>query len=329
MRRGRGTAWATLGVAAAAAAAGAMSPEWFLAAEFARQRRLAGARRRTIELAGHHWSYLDAGDAKPARNRGRAGAGGSPKPVIVLVHGLTGSKENWLPLIRVLKSKYRVIAPDLPGWGESERHAGADYGARAQVERLAVFVRALPLMVDHDGRPALLVGHSMGGQIAGLLAARQPRLVERLALLSASGVLFAENPFGLAVLAGENPFAVRNRADFHRYLRIVFAKPPLVPWPFDEALARRRRRDVHFEQAVLDDLARGPDAFALQAELAAIRAPTLLLWGRQDAIIDPSAVAIFQAGLNEPRVVLLNDCGHMPMMERTVETAAALEGFLQ
>jgi pimeloyl-ACP methyl ester carboxylesterase len=331
MRKSRGALWTTLGVAAAAAAAtaAALKPEWFLAAEFNRQRALAGARRRWIEVAGHRWCYLDAGASKPPRRRSAVFAPDPPRRTIVLVHGFTGSKENWLPLMRVLARRYRVLAPDLPGWGESERHAGADYGASAQVERLAQFLRALPRIVGVEGPPALLVGHSMGGQISGLLAARHPDLLQRLVLMSASGVLFEENAFGLGVLAGENPFAVNSRADVHRYLNIVFGTPPFVPWPFDEALARRRRRDAVFEQAVLDDIGRGPDAFALQAELAAIRVPVLLLWGREDAVVDPSAMAIFSAGLNESRSVLLNGCGHMPMMERTAETAAALEDFLR
>ena len=332
MARGRGALIATLGLAAATVGVAAWAPEIFLSAEFARQRLRAGAQRYAIELVGHRWSYLDAGQVKPARaGRGRSAllVPALPKPVIVLVHGFTGAKENWLPLMGAMASNYRLIAPDLPGWGDSERLAEADYGAAAQVERLAEFLRALPRIVGVDGPPALLVGHSMGGQIVGLLAARHPELVNRMVLMSASGVLFEENAFGLGVLAGENPFGVDSRADLHRYLNIVFEKPPFVPWPFDEALVHRRRVDAAFEQAVLNDIGRGPDAFALQAELSAIRAPVLLLWGRDDQVIDPSASVIFQSGLAHSRTILLNACGHMPMMERTAETATALKDFLR
>ncbi len=332
MKRGRGALIATLGLAAATVGVAAWAPEWVLSAEFARQRLAAGAQRYAIGLAGHRWSYLDAGRVKPARSSSRASRlllPAPPKPVIVLVHGFTGSKENWLPLMRVLASNYRLIAPDLPGWGDSERLRDTDYGAAAQVERLAQFLRALPGITGEEGPPALLVGHSMGGQIAGLLAARHPDLVDRLVLMSASGVLFDENEFGLDVLAGENPFGVSNRAELHRYLRTVFKQPPFVPWPFDEALVHRRREDAEFEQRVLDDIGRGPDAFTLQEELAAIRASVLLLWGRDDRVIDSSAMAIFQAGLVNSRTALLNGCGHMPMMERTIETATALKDFLR
>jgi len=323
---------AALGLAAATVGVAAWAPELVLSAEFARQRLAAGAQRFAISLAGHRWSYLDAGRVKPARSGGSRNAlllPPLPKPVIVCVHGFTGAKENWLPLMRVLAPNYRLIAPDLPGWGDSERLRNGDYGATEQAERLALFLRALPGIVGVDGPPALLVGHSMGGQIVGLLAARHPELVDRVVLMSSSGVLFDENEFALSVLAGNNPFSVGNRAELHRYLHIVFEKPPFVPWPFDEAMVHRRREDAAFEQDVLDHIGRGPDAFALQQELAAIRASVLLMWGRQDRVIDPSAIAVFEAGLADCRTTLLNGCGHMPMMERTIETATALKDFLR
>ena len=333
MKPGRGTLIAALGLAAATVGVAAWAPELVLSAEFARQRLAAGAQRYAIALAGHRWSYLDAGRVKPARasNRSRSAllVPPLPKPVIVLVHGFTGAKENWLPLMRVLAPNYRLIAPDLPGWGDSERLHDTDYGATAQAERLAKFLHALPGIVGVDGPPALLVGHSMGGQIVGLLAARHPELVDRVALMSASGVPFDENEFALGVLAGENPFSVGNRAELHRYLRIVFKQPPFVPWPFDEAMVHRRREDAAFEQGVLDHIGRGPDAFALQQELATIRAAVLLLWGRDDRVIDPSAIAVFEAGLADSRTTILNGCGHMPMMERTIETATTLKDFLR
>ncbi|MBS0576282.1 MAG: alpha/beta fold hydrolase [Proteobacteria bacterium] len=331
MQRRKAALWTTFGLAAATVGVALVAPEAMLAAEFARQRLLAGATRYAIGVAGHRWRYLDAG--RPRRGRGGL-RNGQPqavrhKPVIVLVHGFTGSKENWLPVMRELAGEFRLIAPDLPGWGESERQPGGDYGVEAQVERLARFLDALPAIIGRDGPPDLLVGHSMGGQIAGLLAARHPHRVSRLLLMSAAGVEFDVNAFGISVQAGENPFIVRDGAELRRYLGTVFRQPPAVPWPFSEALVQRRREDAPFEQRVLDDIGRGPAAFALQRELGAIRAPTLLLWGDEDAVIDASAIAIFEAGLADARATLLNGCGHMPMMERTRETATAIRDFLQ
>jgi pimeloyl-ACP methyl ester carboxylesterase len=299
----------SLGVALGVVTLAASAPERVLEAEFARQRWLAGAETVRFDVAGHRWAALEAGQ-------------GSGKPLMVLVHGFTGSKENWLPLMRELAKTHHLLAPDLPGWGASERQPGTDYGPAAQAERLAQFLRAMP------EKPALLVGHSMGGQIVGLLAARHPGLVERISLMSSAGVRYQENAFANAVLAGENPFQVTSRSDLKRYLGIVFVDPPFVPWPANEALVRRRRADASFEQQVLDGIGRGPDAFALEDELANIRAATLLLWCRDDRVIDVSAAEVFHRGLERSATVILAGCGHMPMMAQPRLVAGAIGDFM-
>jgi abhydrolase domain-containing protein 6 len=178
--------------------------------------------------------------------------------------------------------------------------------------------------------PTLVVGHSMGGQILGLLAAQHPDAVNRIALMDAAGVPFEANAFGRAVLAGSNPFEVRTRAQLHRYLRVVFNDDaPWVPWPADAALARMRARQAGFEQAVLDRIGRGPEALLLGTLLGRVQSPTLLLWCRDDGVIDASAAAVFHAGLRNSSVVLFDHCGHMPMMVKPDQTAAALEGFVR
>jgi pimeloyl-ACP methyl ester carboxylesterase len=295
-----------LGLTLAGLGVAAWRPERVLQAEFARQRWRARARAHYRQAGDHRWSYLEAGQG----------------PLIVLVHGFTGSKENWLPVMRELAKRHRVIAPDLPGWGESERHASGNYGPSKQAERLAGFLAVL------KETPALLVGHSMGGQIAGLLAARHPDSAERLALISAAGVRFAENEFGRIMLSGRNPFEVKSGRDLRRYFALVFAKPPFVPWPVSQALVLRRRFDTLFERKVLDAIGRGPEAFALEAELHRIRMPVLLLWSHDDRVIDVSAADTFHRGLPHSTTVLLSGCGHMPMMAQPVQVARALEGLL-
>src|SRR5690606_1970318 len=284
------------------------SPETLLRAEFARQRWLAGAEVVQVQAAGHRWSLLESG---------QPGAG----PTVLLVHGFAGSKENWLMLLPELPEDWHVLAVDLPGWGESERRDDAAYGPVAQADRLAGFIATLP------APPDLVVGHSMGGQISGLLAARHPDKVPRLALVSAAGVTFEENDFAAAVLAGDNPFVVTDRAGMHRFLGLVFEAPPRVPWPFDEAMARQRRADAGFEAQALEAIGRGPEALLLESLLPDIQAPTLLLWCDRDRVIDPSAAGTFAAGLRDSRTIMLTGCGHMPPMERPGELAAALVAF--
>jgi predicted alpha/beta-fold hydrolase len=127
----------------------AWNPYLLVRAEFARERIVAGLSQRSVEAAGFRWVYA-------TRDADAANA-----TTIVMIHGFTGSKENWYPLARELEGRYRIVMPDLPGWGASEHKPGADYGFVAQAERVAAFIR-----VVSPNRPVVLLGHSMGGGIA-------------------------------------------------------------------------------------------------------------------------------------------------------------------
>lgn len=301
----------------------ALTAAWALAREpyrllrlvFALLRLALGLRQRQVRVAGHRWVYAERRARDPAA------------PTLVLLHGFTGSKENWYLLARALGRRYHLLIPDLPGWGDSERKPEAAYGFVEQAERVAAFIAACSPL-----RPVVLVGHSMGGGIAALVAARHPQRVTRVALLSAAGVRFADNAFGLAVLAGENPFAVRDAASLRRYLRTVFFDTramPWLPWPLSAALIARRRADAGFEQAVLDQIGRGPDSLRPGEEAARIHQPALLVWGRQDAVIDPSALALYAARIPHARQLLLDGCGHMTPVERAREVAQALVAWIE
>jgi abhydrolase domain-containing protein 6 len=293
----------------------ARDPDVLVRAEFARQLHAAGLTKQSRNVAGHRWVY-----AERAANNANA-------PTLVFVHGFTGSKENWYPVARALDGRYRLVIPDLPGWGESQRLPRENYGFLAQSERLAAFIHSVSL-----GKPVVLVGHSMGGGIAALVAAGHPERVSRIALLDAAGVRFRDNVFGEQVLAGHNPFAVHDRASLDTYLATVFHRAsarPSIPWPADRAYVARRIHDADFEQSVLDRIGRGPERFLPGDEAARIRQPALLLWCRQDKVIDPSALALYAARIPQARRVLLDDCGHMSLVERPDDVAAALETLVE
>jgi len=184
----------------------------------------------------------------------------------------------------------------------------------AQSERVSAWLKTLPRTPD------LLVGHSMGGHIAALVAANHPDQVQRLVLMSSAGVPFKENAFAKAVLKGGHPFAVSDRASLDAYLGLVFADPPFVPWPVDRAFIDHRIADHDFEVAVLNRM-RGEEAFAVQPLLGQIQAPVVLLWCDDDRVIDPSAAAAYAEGLANSRTVMLRGCGHMPMVADAAETA--------
>ena len=284
-------------------------------AEYARERVAAGLSQANVRVAGHRWAYAHGDDAP-------VGA-----PTVVMLHGFTGSKENWYPVAKRLEGRYRLVVPDLPGWGQSERLRGEDYGFSAEAERVAAFLRAVS-----PGRPVVLLGHSMGGGIVPLVAARHPELVSRVGLLAAAGVRFRDNQFGKDVLAGHNPFGVEDAHTLQRYLDILFGSreaQPFIPWPVSEIVIARRRHDARFEQAVLDRIGRGEERFAPGAAARDVRQPALLLWCRQDRVIDASAMDLYAAAMPQARKVLLEGCGHMSLMEQPGNVARAIEQLIE
>jgi pimeloyl-ACP methyl ester carboxylesterase len=289
-------------------------PYRLVRAEYARKRIALGFKRRAADIDGERWVWVE----RPAS---RADA-----PTIVMLHGYTGSKENWYRLAKALGRRYRLVVPDLPGWGESARDANADYGYAAEAAHVAAFLRNV------GGEPVTLLGHSMGGGVAAVVAARYPDLVERVGLLNASGVEFADNAFGRSVLDGGNPFGVHDAASLELYLSILFhdrASRPWMPKLAAHALIAQRRREGDFEQSVLDRIGRGDERFLPGEEAARIRQPALLLWGDQDRVIDPSAMDLYAARIPHGHKLLLPRSGHMTLMEFPDAVADAVMSLVE
>lgn len=286
-------------------------------AEFTRQRWSAGLSLGEAQVAGHRWTYA-------VREADNADA-----PTVVMIHGFTGSKENWYPLAAKLRGRYRLLIPDLPGWGDSERIKDADYGFVAQSERVAAFLEQVARKPNSE---VVLLGHSMGGGIAALAAANHPQDVTRVGLFDAAGVRFKDNRFGEEVLAGRNPFAVTDEASLKRYIDTVFyldSAKPSIPWPASRAMIDWRIRQAPFEQAVLDRIGRSDERFLPGEAASRIDQPALLLWCRQDQVIDASAIDLYGARMPQALKVLLDGCGHMSIVERADDVAAAVQLLIE
>jgi pimeloyl-ACP methyl ester carboxylesterase len=255
------------------------------------------------------WSYYEGGEG----------------PTLVLLHGFAADKTIWLPLAAQLTAHFHVVIPDLPGWGESSRNRGATYGVHAQAQRLQAFVDALNL------QRFVLVGHSMGGAIAGVYAADHPQGVAALALLDSYGLKAEENAFDRAILAGRDPFIYDDRAGFEHALQLAFVHPPQVPGRIEDVFVRRNRQDRPFIERTLAELRQPDDYLSLQHDLGRLSMPVLGLWCREDRVVDPSALDSLRNGLTQASAIsssLLNGCDHMPMMERPEATAQVLTGFV-
>ncbi|RRV21230.1 alpha/beta fold hydrolase [Pseudomonas sp. o96-267] len=241
---------------------------------------------------------------------------------LVLLHGFAADKDNWLRFSRHLTQDYRVIAPDLPGFGDSDLPPGS-YDVGTQAERLADILDELGVQQAH------VLGNSMGGQIAALFAARHPERVRSLALFANAGI---DSPnkselYQLLTSGSPNPLVVKQPQDFDKLLHFVFVEPPYLPESLKRYLGERAMaKATHYDQ-VFKQLVERP--VPLAPELPKIQAPTLLLWGRQDRVLDVSSIEVMQPLLNKPNVVIMDNVGHAPMLERPEEGALIYRGFLE
>ena len=265
-------------------------------------RRRASLSLQTVHAGGIDWPYLAGG-----------AAAGEP---VVLVHGFGGDKDNWTLYAPYLTPHHRLLCPDLPGFGENDRNVDREYSVRAQARRLCEFLDALGVGRCH------LAGNSMGGFIALQFALDFPERLSSLALLDNAGVAGANvSDLQRAIERGENALELKTMADVDRLLAFVYFKPPFMPRQFKRVLLE----DAQANAAVLDKvfwiLADEGIAGVLNARLAEVQVPTLIVWGRHDQLIDVSAVEELRRGIPQSVAVILEHVGHVPMLEAPQETA--------
>lgn len=236
--------------------------------------------------------------------------------VLLLVHGFGGDKDNFTRMAGALTRHYRVLVPDLPGFGDGTRDPRLSYAVPDQVRRLHDFVAALGIGRLHLG------GNSMGGFIAAEYAATHPRQVASLWLLDPAGTAAAHGSAMLEhyLASGETPLLLRSPADLGPLLRAIAVRPPLLPPSVKSVLARRAVADHALHRRILEQLVH--ESPTLEDRLPAVTAPTLVVWGTEDRILHPRGATALQLGLQRSRVRLMAGVGHVPMMEAPAATAA-------
>jgi pimeloyl-ACP methyl ester carboxylesterase len=225
-------------------------------------------------------------------------AGETGEPVI-LVHGLSGSTRWWSENVGALARKYRVYLVDLPGFG-AMRRAPLRQGIPAATGWLVRWMEALRL------RPAHLVGHSMGGQICLRVANERPDLVKRLVLVAP------------AVWSGRHSIFSKIAplmAETQRFSPRFFAVLGYDALRADPVTMLRSARDL-LKQKVGRDL-------------ETIQAPTLLIWGEQDAIVPVSVGYELRRIIPHARLLVLKDASHVPMFHDARRVNTALLSFLR
>jgi pimeloyl-ACP methyl ester carboxylesterase len=238
--------------------------------------------------------------------------GGSGEP-LVLVHGFGADKDNFTRVARWLTPHYRVIVPDLVGFGESTHLPDADYHYAAQAARVREFVQALGLKRVHLG------GNSMGGGIVLSYAAQHPQEVGSLWLIDTAGI--ADAPPGelekIIRAGGRNPLIVTQESEFPALMSFAMSDPPYLPGPVMDVLARERMANVTLERRVFQQIA----ADSVSGAIHGLGTPALIVWGEEDRALSVGTVPVLKAVMPQAQVVVMPHVGHAPMIERPHETA--------
>lgn len=273
------------------------------------QEQIAGLQRHETTIDGQKLFYLDNGNEKATQ-------------AVVLVHGFGDSSLSWTIFSRMFRAgNYRVIVPDLLGFGRSARPADGDYSYAGQSRRLFALLKSLGVTRMH------LVGNSMGGGIVAQMALDQPALVASLTLMDAAGVHYKTTELDVQMLKGNNFLVPKKPEDFDKLIDFVTASRPPMPRPVVEYLADRAVKDSVLHDRIFREILFADIDFLILS-LDQIKAPTLILWGEKDRVLSPENAKVFKKYIPNSRVQTFPNAGHVPMIEIPEESGLAVLKFV-
>ncbi|MBQ0888146.1 alpha/beta hydrolase [Streptomyces sp. RM72] len=252
---------------------------------------------------------------------------------VLLLHGYPADHRCWRHQVPALAARYRVITPDLLGWGASERPLHLSFDYDTEVARLGRLLDALELDSVN------LVGHDYGGFLALGLTENHPGRVRRLALLnSRAHATFTRRwyaVFSLLGLAGRSPalrrparhlpYAALHRRSFAPLVRAGHLDPHVldgyVGW-MDTPEGRRWLLHYFSEY-------RTPARPELRRRLREVTCPTAVVWGRADPYLSPAIATELAGSLPRAELTMLDDAGHWVMDERPAAVTEALGRLLE
>lgn len=240
---------------------------------------------------------------------------------LLLIHGFGGNKDNFTRIADELEG-YHLIIPDLLGFGESSKPMTANYDYEAQATRLHELTQAKGMAANiHVG------GNSMGGAISVAYAAKYPNDVKSLWLVDSAGFWSTGVPKSLASATLENnPLLINSKEDFYNMYDFVMYKPPYIPKSVKAVFAQDRIANKALESRILEQIV--TDNVEERAKvIAEYNIPTLVVWGEKDNVIKPETAELMVDIMPHAQVIMMDDVGHVPMIEAVKETAKDYKAF--
>ncbi|MGI8641240.1 MAG: alpha/beta fold hydrolase [Pyrinomonadaceae bacterium] len=259
---------------------------------------------KTATVFGAKIYYLEAGDAA--------------KPTVVLLHGLGSSVVSWQLNIAALSQKYHVVALDQIGFGKSDKPF-----LKYRVGTYADFLDKF--MSETKIEKATLVGNSLVGWVAALTAIKYPNRVEKIVLANAAGLKPGE--IDLKQIYGLN---YSTRDEVRTLLKRVFYNQAIFgSEAFVEESMRQRVlvNDGYTINSLIESIKREEDFLNLQ--LGQIKQPALIIWGKQDGLLPISDAQTFKAGIPNSQLIIFDQCGHAPQIEKASDFNATVLKFLE
>ena len=243
------------------------------------------------------------------------------KETMVLLHGFAANKEGWVRYAAEVTDQYNVIAVDLPGHGESIKDFSLNYRVADQVGYLDLIVQELNISRFH------LAGNSMGGAITAMYSATFPDKVITAVLFNPAGIHDHESVLAKLLKKGENPLIVENAEDFDRLMEFGLEEKPFIPWPITEILAQQALANKEINHKIFNDI-KSENGTAFKQKLTTIKAPTLILWGTEDRVINVDNSALFEKLIPNAQKIIFEDIGHAPMIEIPEKSANHVKTFI-
>ncbi len=245
---------------------------------------------------------------------------GSGDRTVVCVHGSGSRADRWRPQLPLLeRSGHHVYAFDLPGHGLADKPVDLDYGAPAFADLLE------ELLERHVATPAVLLGTSLGGQVAALVAGRRPDLVRGLVLVGAVGIVArGDDRPATSPVTDPGPAGIRRKLELLVHDRSLITDE----WVAEELRVNSSPGAVAALAAVAEYSAVRQDHDLAAEALVAAGVPTLLVWGAEDRWVPPRLGEAAQRALGGVDLRLVAEAGHAPYFERPEAFFSAVEPFL-